>query len=273
MNNNTIIFMDYETTGKDKNNTQPTQLAAVAIDPKKLEIIETGIFNSDIRPIFDKDKQLKNGLGEIEDKALEITGMSIERLEKAPDLKVVWAQFCTFVNQFNKTGRLWDAPICAGFNNNRFDDIITDRIIGGNCRLNPTYSIEEKNELGKMVTNTYPTKEPYKLGPWDDKKGQSKLFHPRDNFDLLRMLFHWFESDYTVKSYSMDNMREKFGINKEGAHSGIVDVLQGAMLLIKFMKLTRHVHKQMRSKFNNTCFEEENKTIARIMSKYENKNQ
>lgn len=250
MNFNTIIVMDYETGGLDAKRTQPTQLAAVAIDPRKLEIIEDSVFQSYVQPEFDEEKLTQFGLDPIGDKALEITGISLETLHAAPTLKVVWQQFTEYVNQFNKTGRLWDSPICAGFNNFKYDDIITERIIGGNKRFNPEAE-----------------KEPYKFGPWDESKKQGKLFHPRDRTDALLLMWGWFENDNTVKSLSLDNLRDKFGISKENAHNAIADVCVTASLLIKFLKLQRHVHAQMKHKFANS-FVEENKTIARILNNY-----
>jgi len=247
MNFNTIIFYDFETTSVNPKKTQPTQLSAVAIHPRKLEILPNGIFNSYIKPEFNEEKQKKFGLDGVEEEALKITGISVETLEKAPVLSVVWTQFVSFIEQFNPKKTKWNAPIAAGYNNNKFDDIIIERICGGN----ELYNIVER--------------EPYKLGPWDDDRSQQKLFHPRDNIDLMKEIWGWFENDINIKSISFDKMREKFGMSDEYAHNSKFDTLQGALLLVKFLKLRRYVHNKMGTKFDNS-FNDENKVVAKLMN-------
>lgn len=249
MNYNTIIFYDYETGSRYAKQTQPTSLSAVAIHSRKLEILHGGIFNSFIKPEFNQGKQEEFGLGDIEDEALEITKIKISDLEKAPPAKVVWTEFCNFVNQFNYKKTRWSAPVLAGFNNNNFDDVITDRLCGGN-----------------RIYNTC-KKEPYKFGPWDKDYSRAALFHPIHNIDLMKELFGWFENDKSVFSLSMDKMRSKFGLSTDRAHHSLKDVLDGGMLLIKFMKMKRGIHKKMSEKFDNSC-SSENKVIAEIMKDY-----
>lgn len=242
-----ICYLDFETCSKLPYNTQPIQLAAVMIDIRRLEVLSNGIFNSYIKPIAD-EKAEEYGLSKIEKEALDISKISLETLKNSPSLKVVWGQFIEFIDQYNTKKQKWTAPILAGFNNTRFDNIIIDRICGGNKLYNPTH------------------KEPYRLGPWDDEERKTPLFHPRDNIDLMKYLWWWFENDVDVKSISMDSMRNIFGISASGSHNALVDVLQGAYLLIKFLRLTRYVQERMSSKFHNS-FEKENRIIAEILSK------
>ena len=68
-----IIVFDFETGGVNPHTCQPTQIAAVAIHARKLELQPGGIFNSEMRPIIDDDKAIKAGVAPLEDKALEIT--------------------------------------------------------------------------------------------------------------------------------------------------------------------------------------------------------
>ena len=46
MNLHKIAVIDFETTGINPDTCEPTQLAAVMVDPRKLEIIEGSEFNT-----------------------------------------------------------------------------------------------------------------------------------------------------------------------------------------------------------------------------------
>jgi len=246
MNRNFICVLDYETCSANSYRTQPTQISACMIDGRRLEIPPGAIFNSFVKTVPDNECE-EFGLNKIEEKALEKTKITRKQIEEAPSLKVVWSRFIEFVNKYNIKKNKWDAPVIAGFNNNRFDDIITNRICGGNQLYNPTF------------------KEPYKFGPWDDENRSNKLFHPRDNIDLMKILFSWFENDKDINSYSLDNMRPLFGIDTEGAHNAKVDVLQTGFLLIKFLKLHRYVYNNVGAKFRNS-FAKENQMIKELLN-------
>lgn len=246
MNYNTIIFYDYETGSKYAKTTQPIQLSAIAIHSRKLEILHGGVFNSYIQPEFNEDKCKEFGIDPISEEALSINKINKDDLKTAPVPKIVWGEFCNFVNQFNYKKSSWTSPIKAGYNNIRFDDIITERLCGGNKIYNDC------------------EKEPYKFGPWDKEFSCQALFHPRDTIDLMSLLGTWFENDKDVRSFSMDKMRDKFGIDTSHSHNAIKDCLDGTFLLIKFLKLQRNIHSKMKDKFNKS-FQEENKIIASIM--------
>lgn len=243
-----ICVLDYETSSRYPHTTQPLQICAVMIDGRRLEIIQNSIFQSYIKPIPDNECE-KFGLDKLEQEALEVNKITPKILEDAPSLEVVWSQFTNYVNQYNNKKDKWSAPVLAGYNNNKFDDIITDRICGGHLRYVTSKGL----------------KEPYKFGPWDDETNKNKLFHPRDNIDIMKLLFYWFENDKDVNSYGLDYMRKKFGMDTSKAHDAVFDVLQSGYLLIKFLKLSRYVHERMSEKFNN-CFDKENKLIAELMN-------
>lgn len=213
------------------------------IDGRRLEIPSGGIFQSYIKPL---DNPEEYGLDPIEDEALQINKITKEQMDSAPSIKVVWPQFVTFINQYNTKKQVWTAPILAGQNNTRFDDIICERIIKGNRIYHPD------------------KKEPYKLGPVD-QNGESILFHPRDQIDLMKWFFYWFENDQEIKGYGMDFLRQYFGINTVGSHNAVKDSLDCAFLLIKFLKLSRYVHERMSSKFKNS-FNKENEEIQKIVA-------
>lgn len=208
---NVYIVYDFETGSRNPFKTQPIELAAVAINPRTFEIIENSEFCSLIRPMSDEQAN-KYDIDLIDDEALKVNHKTREELAKAPDIKMVWTQWTKYVANFNKTGKKWDAPIIVGFNNNGFDDIIVDRI----C-----------------------TQDPWKLGPVSDR-GNQGLFHPAFNVDLMRLLMPWFESNYDLRSLSMDNLRDLFGIPKDNAHEALQDVRDEAAIFCRFMKMTRN---------------------------------
>jgi DNA polymerase III epsilon subunit-like protein len=213
-NFNTIIFYDFETGGKKAACSQPLSISALAIDPVRLEIIGGSEFDSYIRPIWDEDTCIKMGIEPVQDEALAVNKITREQLENAPSLQEVWSRFTSFVKKYQSGASQWGAPIKAGFNNNNFDDPILQRI------ASPTG---------------------YNLGPWDSEYQTISLFHPIHSIDLMRLLWTVFEAKKGFRSLSFDTMRNYFGMSSEGAHSSRVDVLQGACLLIKYLRWKRNV--------------------------------
>lgn len=212
---NHIIFRDYETGSKNKYTCQPLQLAAVAIDLQRLEIIQDSVFDSLIKPELDEDKCKKLGIAPIEEEALRVNKLDLEELKKAPDAKLVWQRYLDYLKDYNlkgKTGGKWDAPIVAGYNGTNFDDFIDIRM----CE---------------------------QYGPKLDEWGGWSIYHPFIKMDGQMMVQDMFFSVNITKngSVSMDAMREYFGYKTEGAHNARVDVLQGADLLIRFLRLNKEL--------------------------------
>jgi DNA polymerase III epsilon subunit-like protein len=200
------VLADFETGSKYPHTTQPTQLAAVVIDGRRLEIVSE--YSSYINCEFDESVLKEKQLDAVADEALAVTKITLEQIKSAPPLKVVWGQFCDWVNTHNYKKTRWSAPIIAGYNNNNFDDIIFNRL----------------------------AKE---FGPWDDEYQKNALFHPIHNIDLMKLVFYWFENNQELNSMSMDTMRGYMGMPSEGAHNAVVDVRQSAEMLIRFLKLAR----------------------------------
>jgi len=208
MNYRDIIVFDFETGSRNPDKTQPTQIAAVAIHGRKLTIQPGGYFNSEIRPILDDDKATEMGLDPLEEEALAITRKNRKDLAKAPQPKVVWQKFCSFVNKYNFKKTPFFAPIPAGYNIVGFDLPIAQRM----CE---------------------------QYGPTNAKTGKQCLFNKIHRVDLLDTVWMWMENNPDVKSLSMDSMRDLLGIDKENAHDALQDVKDTANLLIAFMKLYR----------------------------------
>jgi DNA polymerase III epsilon subunit-like protein len=219
MNYRDIIVFDFETTGRNAHGCQPTQIAAVALHPRKLTVQPGGYFESKIRAINDDEKAIAAGFDPIEEKALEVTKRTRADIATGPYPKTVWKKFSQWVDKFNWKGTSWTAPVAAGYNINGYDMTIVDR-------------------MSKA------------FGTWDDKKHQQKLFNPIFTMDMMPHVYCWFEDNADVKGYSMDYLRSYFGIPKDNAHDALQDVKDTANILIKFLKMQRNLSKKI--KFEQT---------------------
>lgn len=240
MNYQDIVFLDFETTGKSPYTCQPTQLAAVVIDGRRLTIRDNSLFSSYIQPIFDVEQCGKLGLEPVNDEVLEKTHISLGQLQTAPTLKTVWGQFHQYINRFNPKKSRWTAPIKGGFNFDKYDSIIVDRICGGNFKK-ASVELDKLLSGGIIKAEGVKIPEPYGFGPWEEERQEESLFYPRDSIDLLRIVWLWTENMPEIKSLSMDAIREWLGMDPEGAHNAAKDVSDGAEVLIKFLKLHRKV--------------------------------
>lgn len=235
--NNVYVFLDLETTGKNPNTAQPTELAAVAICNRKLEIKPNGIFRSLIKPIMDDKLAIEKGLEPVTDEVLKITHLTREELEAAPLPGVVMTNFELWLKQFAKSKNDWDQPIMCGYNIENYDKIIIDRLS-------------------------------QEFGYYDKEYKQSKLFHPLHKIDIMRFMYMFTENMKinTNNSMSMDSIREWLKINKDMAHSAVKDVLDGAYLMTKIIRFYRHAAKELIEW--EGCFEKENDLIVNHMKVY-----
>jgi DNA polymerase III epsilon subunit-like protein len=212
MANRDYIIFDFETGSRNPHRTQPTQIAALALDGRTLNV--KGQFNSEIKPIFDDAEAIAAGLDPIEDEALKITKKTREKLAEAPSIKSVWSKFTKFVDQYNWKGDAFFNPIPVGFNIIGFDMIIVNRL----CR---------------------------EFGPWDKEREHQKLFSKVYKIDIMDTVFAWTESDPSVRSISMDSLRQRMGLSTEKAHDALQDVKDEANIFIKFMKTYRAVYQNI----------------------------
>lgn len=207
-----IIIYDFESTGKNPYGCQLTQIAAIIIDSRTLTLKEGGIFNTEVCPIFDDEVAVASGYDPVEQGALDITRKTKEGLLNAPNEKTAWINFQNFCRRYNPSNDSYKAPIPAGYNINGYDSIITKRMCD-------------------------------KYGPLD-KNGRPCIFNPIFKFDVMDMLFSWFEYQDNISSMSLTNICKFFGFpeqNIEGAHDALVDVKNCANILIKFLKYQRDI--------------------------------
>lgn len=220
---NYIAVYDFETDSPDPKTTEPVQLAACIINPITLEIVENSEFCSDMKPAdienadyYDEHRQTI----EWHAKNYKISPQEVfERWKLAPEQSIVWRQFTDYLEKYNKNQSRksrFTAPIRAGINILRFDDLIIDRL----CK--------------KYKNST--------------KEGEQSIFHPRDVIELLQVFLLWFHNDQEVTSYNMDYMRQYFGMVKDGSHDALKDVKDEAALVIRFLRLHRTLSSKIKFK-------------------------
>lgn len=201
----TIIVYDFETTSTDPNTCQPVQLAALPIDYTTLKYDIKNAFSFTIKPsnfdIIDPkviDWHCKN---------LKISKEKLlTNWKNASDLKSVWDNFLLFIKRWNVKGTKWEAPIRAGHNIVKYDDIIIERL---------------RQEFSPK---------------------QEHLFHPRDYLDTMNIAYLWLESLPEPNSYSMEKLMDFHGydeVSKSGAHEALSDCVNCARLLCHYLKLHR----------------------------------
>lgn len=199
-----IIVFDTETTGLICGHHEVIEIAGIAYNGRTLEPYgkdNGGEFRAVMKPLYPERATPK---------ALEVNGFTLEELAKAPEPSVVWPQWISWVNKFNKKGTKWGAPIAAGKNIRKFDLPFVEL-------LNIAY------------------------GP---KKEKTILFNERTELDLEDDLRRWFSHNDELPKKNMDACREYFGMSSDGAHTALVDCYQEGALLMKFQKLYRNLANQ-----------------------------
>lgn len=225
INYNKICVFDFETDGSDPKICSPVQIAAVMIDPIKLEIIPKSEFNINFKPeVLEQDDNYEYQT-DILDFHSKVKGCSkddvLSEWKKYPKQDYAWGVFVNYLDKYHtRTSKKsqFSAPIAAGYNIYRFDLPIVDR-------------------LSAKYNNT-------------NKEGKTSLFYPRDVVDCINLVFYWFEHNEDLKNYSLDTIREYFGISKDGAHDAIKDVKDTADIIIRFMRLHRNLAEKI--KFKNS---------------------
>jgi DNA polymerase III epsilon subunit-like protein len=223
MNKNRICVFDMETDGADPKACSPVQLAAVIIDPLNLEVVKGSEFNINFKPETLEANENYVYTTDILDFHAKVKGCSkddvLESWKKYPQQNQAWDMFVSYLDKYHTRSTKksqFSAPIAAGYNINRFDLVIVDRL-----------STKYKN------TN---------------KEGKTDLFYPRDVLDVINLVYYWFENNDEIKSYALDNLRDYFGINKDGSHDALKDVLDTANILIRFLKLHRNLSEKIKFK-------------------------
>lgn len=233
MNKNKICIFDFETDGSDPSVCSPVQLAAIMVDPFRLEIVKNSEFNINLKP-----ERLEKATGvtidnhpytdsDILDWHGKVRGVDKSKILEDwltyPEQKHSWQQFVSYLDNYHLGGSKkkskFTAPIACGYNINRFDLKIVDR-------------------LSEKYNN------------FDKKEKSSNLFHPRDKIDLMNVTKLWFMYIPEVNSLSMDAIRQYLGIDSTNAHDAMKDVVDCANILIRFLRL--HKNFASRIQFKNS---------------------
>lgn len=219
-----ICVFDLETDGINPEKCSPVQIAAVIIDPLKLQIVPDSEFNISIKPesLID-NPEYDYADSDVLDFHAKVRGSSKEDILKEwksyQKQDHGWKMFTSYLDMYHTRSErksCFSAPIAAGYNINRFDLKIIERLSTKYNNLN--------------------------------KEGKSSLFYPRDVVDLMNMVFYWFEGNNELKNYTLDNLRDYLGISKEGAHDALKDVKDTADILIRFLKLHRNLSNKIKFK-------------------------
>jgi DNA polymerase III epsilon subunit-like protein len=193
------------------------------IDPRKLEIIPGSEFNTTMCPIDILDENYAQAHDSTLEFHKKVTGKSKEELltlwKDSPAQKIAWDNFTNYLARYHTTQdkrNIFTAPLCAGYNILQFDWYIIER-------LSAKY-----NQLGK--------------------DGRTTLFFSRDKLDVMFYCFSWFEDLNEPSGYSLDALREFFGIETAGSHDALKDVKDTAEILIRFLHLHRRTAKRVKFK-------------------------
>lgn len=220
-----ICVFDLETDGVNPDICSPVQIAAVIVDPMKLEIVKDSEFNITVKPLALEDKpEYCYSDSDVLDFHAKVRGSTkdqiLESWKSYQKQEHGWNMFISYLDMYhtrsNSKKSCFTAPIAAGYNINRFDLRIIERLS------------QKYNNL--------------------NKEGRSSLFYPRDVIDIMNLVFYWFEGNNELKNYTLDNLRDYLGINKEGAHDALKDVQDTANILIRFLKLHRTLSNKIKFK-------------------------
>jgi DNA polymerase III epsilon subunit-like protein len=220
-----ICVFDLETDGVNPDLCSPVQIAAIMVDPYKLEIVKDSEFNITVKPLALEDKpEYSYSDSDVLDFHAKVRGSTkdqiLESWKSYQKQEHGWNMFISYLDMYhirsNGKKSCFTAPIAAGYNINRFDLRIIERLSQRYNNLN--------------------------------KEGRSSLFYPRDVIDIMNLIFYWFEGNNELKNYTLDNLRDYLGIDKEGAHDALKDVKDTANILIRFLKLHRGLSNKIKFK-------------------------
>ena len=197
----------------------------------KLEIVPDSEFNITLKPeSLEQNPEYCYDDSDVLDFHAKVRGVSkakiLESWKKYQKQDQAWKMLTSYLLMYHTRStkkNCFSAPIAAGYNINKFDLPIINRL-----------------------SSKYKTV---------NKEGKTDLFYPRDVLDIMNVIFYWFENNNELKSYTLDNLRDYLGLSKENAHDALKDVQDTAQIMIRFMKLFRSMSPKIKFKdsFNSTA--------------------
>lgn len=220
---NKICVFDLETDGSNPNECSPVQIAAVIVDPIKLQVVEGSEFNIMMKP----EKMEKDINHEYDSDILNFharvrncsTTDIIKLWQDSMSQKQAWSLFTEYLNKYHSRSvkkNEFSAPVASGYNINKFDMKIINRL-----------AIKFKSV---------------------NKENNNNIFFPRDVLDLMNLVYYWLMYNEDIKSISLDNVRDYFAISKVNAHDALKDVQDCANILIRFLKLHKNLSGKIKFK-------------------------
>jgi len=217
-----FCIFDFETDGTNPDVCEPVQLAAVIINPYKLEIVPDSQFQIVMQPPLlaesvDKDIQQQYIDSHMDTIAWHANNYHvkpeeiIERWKNGTEQSRAWQLFVQYCMLHNPKQNMGTAVVPGGANIRRFDLRIIDRL-----------------------------KDKYNTKKW--------LFWPRDVLDIQDLAFYWFESLREPRSYNMDTLRQFLGLSTAGGHDAMKDVLDTTQMIIRFLKFMRNIAQNQKFK-------------------------
>jgi len=196
------VFYDYETASGNPNDCEICQIGAVAVNRYNLRIKDE--FVSDCKP---------EDMDAVDPESLKVNRFTMERLEEAPDMKVVWPAFVSFVRRqsMGKGDNSFTYPVGGGYGIRRFDSVITSRY----CQ---------------------------KYGQWDAKREEAILFNPAFSIDVADHMWMWMHNNPEIKNNKLPTVLEYMGVKKkvlENAHDALFDAMWTAKIAIRLLGVAR----------------------------------
>lgn len=200
-------MLDLETSSLDINTAQILEIGAVCLHPQTLNICSE--FSSKAKP---EDWNL------VEASALAVNKLTKEELETAPDIKIVFAQFTSWVQQFARNNKSYSKnnPVCCGFNIDNYDLPIINRY----CK---------------------------RFGPYSNKRNCHNLFNQIYTIDVQKLMWWLTESHSGLPNLKQSTILEYMGVPAivlEKSHRALFDCQMCAVLVQKLFGLSRYLTKQ-----------------------------
>lgn len=197
-----ICVFDFETGGRDPHTCEIVQIGAVVINRNSLKIQDE--FKTLMRP---------NNFDALEDKAMQVHGITREQLEAAPTEQTAFPIFARWIQKFNtrKDKNSFGAPIPCGWGIDGFDMPIIARY----CKQH---------------------------GFWDNKWNNQSLLNPIFTFDCMKHVWFWLRANAdTPENIKLGTVLEYMGVPKDeiasGAHDALWDVKWTAQVAIKLLRV------------------------------------
>ncbi len=205
MDNRNFMCFDFETSSTDTQTTQILQIGACIIDRNSLEIKES--FESLVRPESPDD---------VQSEALKVNGLTLEQLEDAPEIDVIFPTFAKWIKKFNvyKNKSSFGSPVGMTYNGTNFDMPIFMRY----CK---------------------------RFGYWDSKWCNQNLVNPIYSFDVLQHIWFWTRTMSELPNLKLVTVLEYMGVKKEeierGAHNALWDVHWTARIGVKLLRVGNYL--------------------------------